>query len=173
MVTEIISNTNAINAMSGDTEAKALSLVMVTKRPIMNTSIIAQGLTMHINLNPIASPGGMRPKLSDINKYIITIIFNAGIKNVVMSTNIAIVGIPSCIKRLTACSNVVELVKPCELIVTIGNAFDIKKSTADVIVNTKLSFKPLGCERYNIFAQPTHLALSPAFRKGSLCTKSH
>jgi hypothetical protein len=95
MVTEIISNTNAINAMSGDTEAKALSLVMVTKRPIMNTSIIAQGFTMHINLNPIASPGGMRPKLSDINKYIITIIFNAGIKNVVMSTNIAIVGIPS------------------------------------------------------------------------------
>ena len=44
-VTEIINKTNDPKAIFGDTEANALSLVIVTNSPIMNTSTIAQGLT--------------------------------------------------------------------------------------------------------------------------------
>ena len=69
-VNEIINRTKDPKAISGDTEAKALSLVIVTNNPIMKTSTIAQGLTRCISLNAIDKPGGVRPRLAGNNKKI-------------------------------------------------------------------------------------------------------
>lgn len=160
-VTEIMSSTKEAKAMSGVTDANALSLVIVTNSPIIKTSTIAQGFTKQINLNPIESPGGIRPKLKGNNKYTIVRISSAGIRKVVMNTKSAILGIPSLNNLKEASKSVVEFVNPCELIVTIGKELDITNNAAEVMAKVRLSFRPNGCERYITFPQATHSAFPP------------